>query len=112
MKYRVRALRRARRDVDAILDWIARQRKSPQGAVRWRKAYETAAAALAHSPHRHSRPPERNTTDLDLRQFLFKTSHGRFYRGLFIIDGDEVLILRIRGPGQPLLAPDEMPPSE
>jgi hypothetical protein len=30
------------------------------------------------------------------------------YRGVFTIEGDQVLILRVRGPGQPLLEPDEV----
>lgn len=108
MKFRVRALRRARQDVDTILDWIANERQSPQGASTWLDAYEQAAASLADSPEAHAFAPENDYVDIDLRQFLFKTRHGRMYRGLYTIDGDEVLILRVCGPGQPLLQADEI----
>jgi len=107
MKYRLRVLRRARKDVDAILDWIANEQKSPQGAASWLRAYENAAALLLDAPQSDSVAPENEYVDLELRQFLFKTRRGRTYRGVFTVDGDEILILRVRGPGQAQLEPDE-----
>ena len=45
--------------------------------------------------------------DIDVRQALFKTRRGRIYRMLFTIVGNEVRILRVRGPGQaPVVADD------
>lgn len=108
MSFRVRVLRRARQDADAIVDWIGNVRQSPQGAQSWLQAYERAAAKLRDAPHRHGFAPENEHVPIELRQFLFKTRRGRRYRGIFTIDGNEVLILRIRGPGQPLLQPDEI----
>jgi len=33
---------------------------------------------------------EFSDVDLDVRQVLFKTKHGRLYRGIFHVDGTEV----------------------
>jgi hypothetical protein len=39
---------------------------------------------------------------------LFKTRRGRYYRLVYVIAEDEVHVLRVRGPGQPDLLPDEI----
>lgn len=109
MTYHVRPLRRARKDADSIVDWIARERKSPEGAAAWLAAYEKAVASLAHWPESYGLAPEDEYDDRELRQFLFKTRRGRTYRAIFTIQGDEIVILRVRGPGQGLLEPDEIP---
>lgn len=108
MTYRARTLSRAQRDVMAILDWIAHQRHAPQGAANWLEAYETAIQAIVRSPTSFGLAPEGEFFEREVRQVLFKTRRGRTYRALFTIEGDEVLILRVRGPGQPPLQPDEM----
>jgi hypothetical protein len=43
-----------------------------------------------------------------VHQFFFKTRSGRVYRGLYTIDGEDALILRVRGPGQADVQPDEL----
>lgn len=43
----------------------------------------------------------------EIRQLLFRTRKGRTYRALFDIQGKTVRVLRIRGPGQQLLAPED-----
>ncbi len=112
MKYRIRTLRRAQRDVDVILDWIANKRQSPQGAAQWLKAFESAADSLASFPLRCGLARENDIASVELRQILFKTTSGRTYRGIFCIVEDEILILRVRGPGQPDLAFDELPEAD
>ena len=108
MTYHVRTLHRAQQDVDAIVHWIAVERQSPQGAATWLHAYEQAAAALSNSPQGYPFAPENEHVDLDIRQFLFKTRRGRIYRGLFTVEIDEVLILRVRGPGQAPVEPHDL----
>ena len=108
MKFRIRTLSRAHRDVAAILSWMARERKSVEGAASWLKAYEAAARKVARSPESFGLAPEDDGGERRIRQFLFKTRRGNVYRGLFTIDADEVLILRVRGAGQPPLEPDEL----
>ena len=108
MNYRLRTLQRARRDVETIIDWIANTRNAPQGATRWLAAYEQAAESLANVPYSYGFAPENDYVEQELRQFLFKTRHGRVYRGVFTVEGDDILILRVRGPGQPPLQADEL----
>lgn len=108
MKYIVRPLRKAQQDVDAILAWLIDVQKTPIGAAAWLDAYETAAKALTRNPDRHSLAPESGLLDYELRQFLFKTKKGRTYRGIFAIVENEVRILRVRGPGQAVVRPDDL----
>ena len=108
MTFHVRSLGKARQDVDSILNWLIHERKTPQGAAAWLRAYEEAAARLATSANGHALAPENVFVDDTVRQFLFKTRGGRVYRGLYTIDGEEVLILRVRGPGQADVQPEEL----
>jgi plasmid stabilization system protein ParE len=108
MTFPVRALRKARQDVDAILDWLVHERAAHEGAAAWLDAYENAAAALAYSARFHGLAPENEHVDYELRQFLFKTRSGRTYRGIYTIRADEVLILRVRGPGRADVPPDDL----
>lgn len=108
MKYHVRVLTRAQRDVDCILRWLAIERNSPQGAARWLDAFEAASAKLVLNPYSYAPAHENENVNYDLRQFPFKTRRGRTYRGLFTIVDNEIRILRVRGPGQASLQPDEL----
>jgi plasmid stabilization system protein ParE len=89
-----------------LYNWI--QDRSPDGAIRWWAAFRDACRSLEHSPERNSLAVEAEQSDRDIRQLLFKTSRGRYYRLLYVIADDEVHILRVRGPGQPELADDEL----
>lgn len=109
MIHRVRVTRRARSDADAIVKWIADEGRSPTGAAAWLKAYRTALASLAHWPESRSLAPEDEIEPRELRQLFFRMRRGKTYRGIFTIQNDEVLVLRIRGPGQRPLEPDELP---
>ena len=106
MKYNVVALRRADADVRHISHWIAQ--RSLQGAESWLDAYEQLLARLA--AHAGSCPTALEAADCTapLKEAAFRTQHGRTYRAIFTIAGDEVRILRIRGPGQPPLQDDEL----
>lgn len=108
MTYRVRPLRRAKQDIDATLNWIANIRKAPKGAVAWLNAFEEAAAKIADFPENYGLAPEDELDERELRQFLFKTRHGQKYRGIFTIQNEEILILRVRGPGQADLEPGDL----
>ena len=52
--------------------------------------------------------PENSLTADTLREFSFKTRRGRSYRAVFTVVGDELRLLRIRGPGQAPLSEDEL----
>jgi len=91
-------LRRADEDTSAIYVWLAK--RSVAGAGRWYRTFLDAAASLSSNPFRCGSAPESAAVGYDVRQHLFKTPRGRKYRLLYLVTGDEVRILRIRGPGQ------------
>ncbi len=106
MTFRVRELRRAQADIRHIAGWL--EDRSPRGARAWLDAYDDLVARLEKSADSCGRADESDDCDLDVRQALFKTRRGRVYRALFVIEGDHVFILRIRGPGQAPVNPEEL----
>ena len=106
MTFRVVILSRARLDVDAIYAWI--QERSQSGAARWYSAFLIAASSLIESPERCSLAAESERIGITIRQRFFRTRRGRTYRLLFTIIGTEVRILRVRGPGQRPVKPDDV----
>jgi plasmid stabilization system protein ParE len=99
MNFRVHILRRAEVDVDTIYLWIAK--RAAGGAAHWYQAFLVAAASLRIQPTRNALAPEAAAVGRDIRQLLFKTRRGRKYRLLYLVDGNDVKILRVRGPGEP-----------
>ena len=98
MTFQVRLLSRAQEDADQIYLWL--RERSPLGAVSWYAALLKKIEDLAITATACSIAPEASPLDIELRQAFFKTRRGRTYRLLFLIDGNEVRILRVRGPGQ------------
>jgi plasmid stabilization system protein ParE len=96
--FHVNILSRARVDVDAIYSWLSE--RTLVGASRWYGAFIDSANSLEYQPDRHGLAPEATVVAEPIRQCFFKTPVGRLYRILFLIVGDEVRILRVRGPGQ------------
>src|SRR4051794_16739043 len=106
MPYDVRVLPRAEFDLQQIYNWLGE--RSPEGARRWWLAFEEAVGRIKQQPSRPALAPESKWLDRELRQLLFKTAHGRYYRALYVIVETEVRIVRVRGPGQPELAAEEL----
>lgn len=106
MKYEVIALRRADEDVRHIVRWIGR--RSPQGASDWLDAYAQLIEYLGGNADSCPSASEDADTSIPLKQAMFRTRRGRTFRAVFTIVGDEVRILRVRGPGQPPLREDEL----
>lgn len=106
MSYRLSILPRAAEDVQAIYRWL--EDHSPSGAVRWYFAFETAAIQVLQDPDSYTGASESARLDQDVREFRFKTPKGRTYRGIYLIRGDEVCILRVRGPGQADLSSEDL----
>ena len=106
MTFQVHELRRVQADVRSIAHWLAE--RSPQGAQAWLRAYDEMISRLEQQAGSCASAPENNDCDVDVRQVLFKTRHGRVYRALFLIEGQDVYILRVRGPGQAPVKPDEI----
>ncbi|MEQ1825344.1 MAG: type II toxin-antitoxin system RelE/ParE family toxin [Pirellula sp.] len=99
--FEVKLLRIAHEDVESIYCWLLK--RSPIGANRWYLAFQEAAMDLSREPERFGLAPEANELTEAVRQRLFKTSAGRSYRILFLIVDAEVLVLRVRGPGQKMV---------
>lgn len=78
-----------------------------QGAVNWAREFNKALDSLKHNPAR-GLAPESVDHDEPIREKLFKTRQGLSYRILFVVRGQRVFVLHIRGPGQDLILPDEM----
>jgi len=108
MRYSVRILRRAAREVDEILHFISEVRQAPAGAASWFRAYEKALGRLARSPDAFSLAAEDEYVSEAIRECLFKTRRGKPYRLLFTIVGNEVRVLHVRGPGQDFLTAEEL----
>lgn len=106
MKYEVVALRRADADVRHITRWIGQ--RSVQGANSWLDAYEQLVLRLAENADSCPAALEDADCNLPLKQALFGTRHGGTYRAVFTMAGNQIRILRVRGPGQPPLVEDEL----
>jgi plasmid stabilization system protein ParE len=106
MDYTVRSLPRAEFDAQHIYDWLLA--RSAQGARNWWAAFGDACDRLKEDPLTCARSLESDALRRDLREALFKTRRGHYYRLVFMVVESEVRILRVRGPGQPVLTEDEL----
>lgn len=107
MSRTLRILESAQSDVDKIFQWIGR--RSVGGAVRWFMAFLDAIAKVASSPDSFPIGPESYYLNRPLREALFKTRRGRTYRIVFELSNNEILVLRIRGPGQSPIKRRDLP---
>ncbi|MFI5460541.1 MAG: type II toxin-antitoxin system RelE/ParE family toxin [Isosphaerales bacterium] len=103
---RHRPFARARQDFDEIVAWIFE--RSPQGADRWVTRFEEALARLEENPFVAPIAAESEELREEVRHILFRTRAGRTYRALFLVAGEEVRILRIRGAGQKPSRPEDI----
>lgn len=53
---------------------------------------------------------ESDEIGVEVRNVMFRTRAGRTFRALFVVVGDEVRILRIRGSGHPPLSRKDIEP--
>jgi plasmid stabilization system protein ParE len=105
MRFRVVITRRALREIDAALEWLAE--RSPPAAARWHRRLLDAIDSLESNPERCSLAPESDWfPGGEIRQLLYG-KRGGVYRILFEVRGDTVVILRVRHQAQDLLPPEE-----
>jgi plasmid stabilization system protein ParE len=105
MRFIVRVLGRAQADVLDCYAYLAD--RSPQGAANWFNRFAETRDRLSRDPARRPVAAESRFVDYEIREVLFKTRRGKPYRILFTIVGDEVRVLRVRGPGQDDLREDD-----
>jgi plasmid stabilization system protein ParE len=103
----LRILERARTDVDNIFDWLVR--RSVRGAISWYLAFWRAAEKITAAPETFAAAPESGLLGRQLSHALFKTRRGRIYRIVFEFSDTDVVLLRVRGPGQLRLQRRELP---
>src|SRR3954467_575095 len=106
MTYRVTILRRAWQDVLAFEGYISA--RSKQGARSWVKSIDRALAILKKNPLREPLAPESEGRPEEIRNIMFRTRKGGTYRAIFLVQGDEVRVLHVRGPGQDTLSADDI----
>ena len=106
MNFRVTLLPAAEQDLDHILGWLSK--RSLQGASTWYRRWLEVLDDLELSADSYARAPEDARHDLDLRQVIFKTRHGKPYRAIFTIVERTVFVFCIRGFGQDIVDPTEM----
>jgi plasmid stabilization system protein ParE len=106
MRFQVHELCRAQADIRSIVGWLAE--RSPQGAKAWLKAYDEMVRRLEDQASSCGPAEEADEFERDVRQALFKTRRGKVYRALFLIEAQQVYLLRIRGPGQAPVQPGEL----
>ena len=101
MPFRVSITRRALREIDSVLEWMAGC--SPAAAASWHRRLLDSLDSLESNPHRCSLAPESDWfAGGEIRQLL-SGKRGRVYRVLFEVRGDTVVILRVRHQAQDLL---------
>lgn len=105
MSYGLEITRRGKSDRDKCYDFIFE--RSPTGALHWLNAFEAAVTALLTEPH-FGEAPESDDHKETIRQKLFKTRYGKTYRLLYLIRGDVIFIIHVRGPGQDVMTADEL----
>ncbi len=107
MNFTVHELSRAKADKRHILRWLLE--RSPQGGKAWLKAYDDALVTLAENADSFSEALENKDCPLlEVKQTFFKTRRGRVYRLLYFVEGSDVYVLRVRGPGQAPVDPQEL----
>jgi len=104
--FTVRELRKAKADKRAIFTWL--HERSPQGAFAWLAGYDEMLERVATSDDSLAAAHEHRDLEMDVKQTLFKTRRGCVSRALLIIEGHEVFILRVRGPGQATVDADDL----
>jgi plasmid stabilization system protein ParE len=106
VRFTVLLTARAITDLENARDYI--RRSASETADRWYVGFLEALLRLEENPESRSLAPESSDFTFELRQFLFRTKSRLANRALFTIVGDEVRILAICRPGQPLLTKDDI----
>ena len=109
MTFDIHELPKAKSDKRHILEWLLE--RSPRGGRAWLKAYDDALVTLGkHSDSFGEALENKDCPLLEVKQTFFKTRRGRVYRLLYFIEGTDVYVLRVRGPGQAPVDPEELQP--
>jgi plasmid stabilization system protein ParE len=78
MSFQVTITPRAEEDLRSILNWIGE--RSASGAEAWFNRWEETLVAIEARADRYGLAPESEDASEPLRQAIFKTRRGRYYR--------------------------------
>lgn len=106
MTLEVRVSGRADCDADAIFNWLSA--RSEAGAHRWYQSFLSLLEKLPGLARGCSVASEARMLGDDVRQVLFKTKKGSTYRVLFVLRGETIHIIAVRGSGQAHATPDDV----
>jgi len=107
VSYNVHIHPAAERDFGDQFNYIAE--RSFEGALRWGNAFAAIKTRLASNPLIYGSAIEEPWLLRGIRSAPFKTPQGNTYFAVYVVDGNEVTILRIRGEGQPPLGAGDVP---
>lgn len=105
--YEVHITEPAEHDIEGAYIWW-RDNRSAEQAERWLESVYQAIATLEQMPHRCPVAEERNLGAGDFRQLLFGVGRRYTHRIVFAIEGQKVVVLRIRHIAQQGLEADEL----
>jgi hypothetical protein len=97
---------RAKTDIACQVDWL--QAATDTGVERWLKSLDVAIEAIRRNPQAYGIAAESAANNVELREKLFGTARGAMYRLLYVISEQEILILRVRGPGQARISSSDL----
>ncbi len=97
----------AKRDIQAAHDWWAENRSDDQ-AVRWYVGIHKAIYSLKQTPTRCSLAPEGDLLEQGIHQLLFGVGRRATHRIVFVIDSEDVIVLRVRHCSQDALAFEDL----
>jgi plasmid stabilization system protein ParE len=95
MKNRIVITRSAERDIRQAVSWW-RDNRSRDEAERWYDKIYPAIATLRSHPQRCPIAPESDLLPTGLRQLHFGLSRKTTHRIVFTIEGENVVVLRVR----------------
>ncbi|MEX0642687.1 MAG: type II toxin-antitoxin system RelE/ParE family toxin [Pirellulales bacterium] len=97
----------AQRDIQAAYDWWEANRSAEQ-AKRWYIGIHAAIRSLKNNPERCAMATESDLWTQGIRQLLFGLQRRPTHRVVFAIDGEIVVVLRVRHASQDALSPDDL----
>ena len=104
MSYDVRVTVAANEELDEILADLSG--RSPDSAAKLVRLYTAGLERLRSNPFSCGPTYESRHFNEELRHLLIRQAPRRKYRALFVIRGEEVVILAFRAPGQRPVDPD------
>jgi plasmid stabilization system protein ParE len=94
-------------DIEEAYAWW-KQNRSEEQANRWYTGILAEIRSLSKMPERCSMAEERDLLSQGVRQLLFGLGRRATHRAVFAIEGDTVIVLRVRHTSQDALTLDDL----